>query len=110
MKRTLGLLMALLVTITASVWAATDYTITDYRMDVVASDANVLSVTETIDVYFSMPRHGIYRSIPIRFGDKRVGVSHLQSTVPMTRDSVSDDYLTFRLGDANRYVQGRNAM
>lgn len=106
MKRTLGLLMALLVTITASVWAATDYTITDYRMDVVASDANVLSVTETIDVYFSMPRHGIYRSIPIRFGDKRVGVSHLQSTVPMTRDSVSDDYLTFRLGDANRYVQG----
>ena len=41
--------------------------ITNYKFDGVLHENNVLSVTEVIDVVFTEPRHGIYRSFPEKF-------------------------------------------
>ncbi|MBR1668569.1 MAG: DUF2207 domain-containing protein [Bacteroidaceae bacterium] len=39
----------------------------NYRFDAVVHQDNVWEVTETIDVFFEEPRHGIYRYIPLTF-------------------------------------------
>ncbi|MFA6776061.1 MAG: DUF2207 domain-containing protein [Sphaerochaetaceae bacterium] len=105
MKR--RLLFAFIIAILAvPSFAQTDYAIPSYTMDVAVNDANVYSVSETIDVDFSRPRHGIYRFIPVRYGKKRVELSDLRASVPIQRDSVSDAYVSFRLGDPDLYVSG----
>ena len=39
----------------------------NFRVDAVVHQDNVWDITETIDVFFEEPRHGIYRYIPITF-------------------------------------------
>ena len=38
-----------------------------FRVDAVVHQDNVWDITETIDVFFEEPRHGIYRYIPLSF-------------------------------------------
>lgn len=39
----------------------------NFRVDAVVHSDNVWDITETIDVFFEEPRHGIYRYIPLTF-------------------------------------------
>ena len=39
----------------------------NFRVDAVVHQDNVWDITETIDVFFEEPRHGIYRYIPLTF-------------------------------------------
>jgi uncharacterized membrane protein YgcG len=103
MKKWLAVLLVLLSC--TGVWAS-DYYIDTYNMDIVLSPANVYSIREDIQVNFSIPRHGIFREIPVRFGKKRVELTNLKSSDPIIQDSVSSDYVTFRLGSADSTVVG----
>ena len=67
---------------------------------------NSYHIEERIVANFSTPRHGIYREIPVKFGRVRTTVEDLKSSEPITRDSVSPDWVTFRLGSADRTVSG----
>ncbi|MCK9547332.1 MAG: DUF2207 domain-containing protein [Sphaerochaeta sp.] len=67
---------------------------------------NSYHIEERIVANFSTPRHGIYREIPVKFGKVRTTVEDLKSSEPITRDSVSPDWVTFRLGSADRTVSG----
>lgn len=104
MKRTLLALSLLLVCLTVS--AAQDYVFERYDLVMDVALDNSFAVDETILVNFSQPRHGIYREIPVSFGRIRVKVDNLTANVPVTRDSVSSDWLTLRLGSADRTVRG----
>lgn len=52
-----------------------DYTIDSYDISILVDEDNILHVTEKIDVFFNIPKHGIYRTIPIVNDVKRANGS-----------------------------------
>lgn len=93
------------------------FVITDFHADItVQEDANVI-VEERIEVTFSEPRHGIYRTIPVNYTDPRgygysLGFRFLgakdQTNAPYgVSVSKSGRYVEIRLGDADTFVEGR---
>jgi hypothetical protein len=125
MKRFARLFLCLVM---AAVWigisaltvtAQESFTITNYSIHVVIDQHNVYQVSETIEVDFTSPRHGIYRKIPIRgtlyrdspaYGYKE---SKLMSSVsdvqvegfPFSVDREGDD-VVIAIGDADKLVEG----
>lgn len=76
-----------------------------------------LTVVERIEVEFSEPRHGIYRTIPVRYTDPR-GLAYSMSLRSIsvtdeaghrygTRLRADGRYQKIQIGDAGRTVQGR---
>jgi len=100
-------LILVLVWVTALSVFAADYVFESYQLDMDVSASNVYTIKENIVANFSTPRHGIFREIPVRFGKTRVTLENLQSSDPIIEDSVSKDYITFRLGSADSTVIGR---
>ncbi|HKL58876.1 MAG TPA: DUF2207 domain-containing protein [Sphaerochaeta sp.] len=100
------LILVLLWVTAFSVFSA-DYVFESYHMDLDVSASNVYTITENIVANFSTPRHGIFREIPVRFGKTRIKLENLASSDPIIEDSVSKDYITFRLGSADSTVIGR---
>ena len=47
--------------------AETGWLVRSFDVDLVVHPDAVLDVTETIDADFEVPKHGIYREIPIRY-------------------------------------------
>lgn len=76
-----------------------------------------LVVEERLEVEFSEPRHGIYRTIPVRYTDprgfaysldvERVTVTDENGNPFGTKLSDEGRYRKIRIGDADRTVQGR---
>ncbi|MGB4407107.1 MAG: DUF2207 domain-containing protein [Sphaerochaeta sp.] len=106
MKRKRFLFLVLLWITTLSLFAA-DYVFESYHMDLDVSASNVYTIKENIVANFSTPRHGIFREIPVRFGKRRIKLENLASSDPIIEDSVSRDYITFRLGSADSTVVGK---
>ncbi|MFA5447428.1 MAG: DUF2207 domain-containing protein [Sphaerochaeta sp.] len=104
MKR--QLVIILLLATVLSTLGAQDYHFERFEMAVDVSLDNSYAIEERITANFSTPRHGIYREIPIQFGNVRTKVEDLKSSDPITRDSSSSSWVTFRLGSADRTVQG----
>jgi uncharacterized membrane protein YgcG len=81
----------------------------------VEPDSNVL-VEERIDVEFSEPRHGIFRTIPVRYSDPRgfaysldlrlIDVSDAAGARHRADVSNEGQYTKIRIGDPDREVQG----
>lgn len=93
-------------------WLHAEYfTIRHYAIQMDVSASGVFSVEETLDVEFSQERHGIYRTIPTGYrvdGKKlRIRVSDVETPHwPMEREWELDRLL-IRIGDPDRYVNGR---
>ena len=65
-----GKVIWLLVLLAVAVTARADrggFYYKNFRVDAVVHQDNVWEITETVDVFFEEPRHGIYRYIPITF-------------------------------------------
>lgn len=96
------------------------YTTSAYNVDVKVNTDHAYRVTETIDVNFSEPRHGIYRYIPYK-GDfyrqvdgkksdkayvaKVSDISVKGGTVDIDRES---DNVVLKIGDADTFLTGRH--
>ena len=65
--------------------ASSDYVINSYDIDIVVNENNTLDITETIRAYFYVPKHGIFRKIPINNEVKR-----LDGTVSKNRAQISN--------------------
>src|SRR5690554_5482441 len=100
-----ALALVLLLLLVASL-GAQDYRFEHIDIQIDVALDNSYAITERILTNFSLPRHGIYREIPNRFGKIRTKVSDLRANVPITRDSVSSGWVTYRLGSANTTVVG----
>ena len=83
-----------------------DYRFEHIGVNVAVELDNSYRIEERIVANFSTPRHGIYREIPTKFGKVRTEIENLVSSDPITRDSVSSGWVTFRLGSADRTVTG----
>ena len=92
------------------------FTIGSYHSDIVVHRDSSVTVTETIETFFSSRRHGIYRDIPFRYTDE-LGK---KTTAPVRIVSVTDQFHTgrpyrvtrtgdavrVRIGKRDRYVDG----
>ncbi len=93
------------------------FTIEDYRANIVINENGTVDVTETIEVVFDQSRHGIYREIPYRYvnklGDRIVMPLTVKSVLRKDgkpwnyKVSRQGNVINIRIGDAGRYVQGR---
>ena len=93
------------------------YVIRSFHTDLdVQRDGDVL-VTERLEVEFSEPRHGIYRTIPVRYTDPRgfayalgfrlLGVEDGAGGSHRVRTSQEGRDVNLRIGDPDREVAGR---
>ncbi len=116
-KIIIGLLLIILFTFftTDKVFAA-DYTIADYDINMVVNEDNTFNITETITAYFYMPKHGIYRKIPLRNTVKREDGTSSKNKAIVSEINVSDNYTTkiengyrvLQIGDSDTTVTGNH--
>ena len=115
MKKSIFLLLfsILLMMATAGSLVADEYyDIRHYDVKIVVDDDNNYHITETIDVEFYSPRHGIYREIPTVVNEQNHLLKKIQVIDPATGDkygksvSKSNGVTTIRIGDEDIYVDG----
>lgn len=95
------------------------YRIASFDVELTVEASSDLVVSERIAVDFSEPRHGIYRTIPVRYTDPRgylysLGFRLLQvvdenGNAQPTQVTREGSYVKLRIGDPNRTVHGRVA-
>lgn len=93
------------------------YVIKSFDVDLTVEESSDLIVQERLVVDFSEPRHGIYRTIPVRYTDPRGYVYSLgfrflaaideNGTALGTKVSSQGRYVRVRIGESDRTVQGR---
>ncbi len=94
---------------------ASDYTISNYDVYINVNDDNTYSVSEVITANFNVPKHGIYRTIPLRNeiyrADNTSDVTYakilnvgVDTVFGISKDS---DFYTIKIGSENSYVTGR---
>jgi uncharacterized membrane protein len=111
----LGFILLLLVILPSMAYAQ-DYTITNFNSEITVNEDSSIMVRETIDVYFLMSKHGIYREIPYRFKDdlgstaitplKVVSVRNQTGAMWKYQVSKNGDVINIKIGDAKKYVSG----
>ncbi len=124
MKRILKILLCVSILFTlviapagASAQSLGGYEITSYDVKTVISENNVYDITETLNVHFYEPRHGIYRDIPVNTDmeremptgerlDTRVPSEVWDVKVEGWQYSVSGDarIVSIKIGDPNSTV------
>lgn len=95
-------------------YANSDYTITSYDVNIIVNENNTLNITEKIGAYFTTPKHGIYRKIPIYNNVKRLDgtsskvrakISNIKVNYK-SNVSITNGYKQIRIGDEDTLVSG----
>jgi uncharacterized membrane protein YgcG len=96
-----------------------DFTIRSFRAEIEVRADSSLRIAETIEVFFHRPRHGLYRDIPFRYTDELgkksltpirvVSVTDPAGAAWKYKSGRSGGSLRIRIGDADRFVEGRQA-
>ena len=66
-----------------------DYVIDKYDINVKVNENNTFDVIETIDTYFNIPKHGIFRTIPLKNTVKRLDGTTSTNRVQIRNVSVN---------------------
>ena len=69
-----------------------DYVINKYHVDINVNENNILSITETIDVYFDTYKHGIFRKIPLKNEIIRLDGTTSKNRVKISDINVNEEY------------------
>jgi hypothetical protein len=109
--------LCLLVTVLPVAADRGGYTIDRFDVDFNIRPDSSLIVTERLEVLFSEPRHGLYRSIPVRYTDPRgfqygmgfelIGVTAEDGSTYGARVSRNGAYISIRIGSPSSMVNGR---
>jgi len=97
-----------------SSYSSYDYLIDQYHIDIIVNENNTLDITETIDTYFNVNKHGIFRTIPLQNEVTRLDGTSSKNRTQISNISVSHDYKTskengnmkLQIGSINRMVIG----
>ena len=81
-----------------------DYYISNYDVNILVNENNTFDITETITAYFNVPKHGIFRTIPLSNKIVRLDGSTSTNRTQVTNLRVSDEYTTSR-EDGNYKIQ-----
>ena len=98
-----------------SMYASYDYVIDNYDVNIVVNSNNTFDITERITAYFNVPKHGIFRTIPLSNKIVRLDGSTSTNRTQVTNLSVSDEYTTskesgnykIQIGSASRTLTGK---
>ena len=91
---------------------AENYYYKDYNVDIAVRENGVMDITETHDVFFTSPSHGLYRDIQYCFDDGNKFdpvVAKVDDVTVAGAPAVmekGDDYYSIRIGDSNKLVTG----
>lgn len=109
----LGLLIAWGMVSAQPAHAAGDFIIKDYNIDMQVNEDDTYRITETIDVHFTAPSHGIYRVIPYKVYLDRDGQSsvfygkvkdfQMLSGQPCS-ESKGDEARYYKIGDPKQFA------
>lgn len=91
-----------------------DYVIDKYNIDIIVNENNTFDITERITAYFNVPKHGIFRTIPLINTITRLDGTTSQNRAQITNVYVNNEYTTSRefgnykiqIGSANRTLTG----
>ena len=92
-----------------------DYTIDSYDINLIVNEDNTFNITEKIDAYFNVGKHGIFRKIPLRNEVIRLDGSKSNNRAKITDIQISGDKFTtynesgnkvVKIGDPNRTLTG----
>lgn len=90
--------------------AGTGYTTESFNVDVVVTEDHICHVTETVDVDFLSPRHGIFRYIPYEPGKydiRKIDVDGDRFDVETQSDNGVNRKI-IRIGDEDKTLTGRH--
>ena len=73
-----------------------DYVIDKYDINIIVNENNTLDITETITAYFNIPKHGIFRTIPLKNTITRLDGTTSKNRTQVTNLSVDNEYTTSR--------------
>ncbi len=75
-----------------------DYVINKYDVNIIVNEDNTFDVTENITVYFNAPKHGIYRTIPLKNKVERLDGTTTTNKAQVSNVSVNEKYQTSKTG------------
>lgn len=92
-----------------------EYYLNGYDINIVVNENNSLNITETIGVYFNIPKHGIVRRIPLKNEVVRLDGTTSKNMAKISDIKVSENYYlstedynqVIRIGDENFTVTGQ---
>lgn len=95
-------------------YAATDYVINSYDINIKVNENNTFDITETITANFYTNKHGIIRTIPLKNTIKRLDGSSSTNRVKISNLKVNNEYsksnsagnLSIKIGNPDTYVKG----
>ena len=102
---------------TLAVTSTNEYTIQSYKINMIVNEDNTFDVTENITAYFNVPKHGIYRKIPLKNSIIRNDGTKSKNTAKITNINVSENYTTsnengykvIKIGNANQTLTGKQS-
>ncbi len=91
-----------------------DYTIQSYDIDMKVNENNSFDITEKITAYFYIPKHGIYRKIPLRNNVQRLDGTTSKNVARISNIRVSEEstksklngYETIKIGNSSQTYTG----
>lgn len=97
-----------------SKYSSYGYVIDKYDVNIVVNENNTFDITETITAYFNVPKHGIFRTIPLKNTITRLDGTSSTNRVQVSNLSVDNEYTTSRengnlkvkIGSASRTLTG----
>ncbi|MBQ7141055.1 MAG: DUF2207 domain-containing protein [Bacilli bacterium] len=105
-KKYIGILMILLFTflVPNKVNANSEYKINSYNIDIIVNENNTLKITENIEAYFNIQKHGIFRKIPLKNKVVRLNGTTSNNRAKISDIEVSDEYDTYN-EDGNKVIK-----
>lgn len=93
-----------------------NFTITDYTIEMNVNKDNTFDILESIMVNFTVPQHGIYRTLPLRNEIIRANGKKSKNKAEITDIETSEEctvsnsskYKTLKIGNANEMVIGKH--
>ena len=96
-------------------YSSYDYVIDKYNINIIVNENNTFDITETITAYFNVPKHGIFRTIPLKNNITRLDGTTSTNRTQVTNVSVDNKYTTskeqgnykLKIGSANHTLTGK---
>ena len=90
------------------------YVIDKYDINIIVNENNTFDITENITAYFNTPKHGIYRTIPLKNTITRLDGTTSTNIAQIKNLSVNNEYKTYKennnykiqIGSASRTLTG----
>ena len=116
MKKSIKIVIFLIITLVllgSFSFADEYYTIKNYDVKIDVTEDNIYHIVETIEVFFSEPRHGIFRDIPTSLYGYNHKISDVKVIDPITGTNYKYDVsnegsnIKIKIGDADVYVNNQ---